>query len=45
MKVSDYLQPAIRQGKKMGRHLTTYRAARRNIAKILYRRAKRGHNV
>jgi hypothetical protein len=41
-KVSGFMQPA-RRGKKSktGRHRTTYRAARRNIAKIGYRRQKK----
>jgi hypothetical protein len=35
------MAPAKRGGKKQVRHRTTYRAARRNIAKIDYRREKR----
>lgn len=41
MKVSDHMPTIDRKGKKSLRHRTTYRAARRNIAKINYRRAKR----
>lgn len=41
MRVSDFMPPAKRAGKKHGRDRTTYRAARRNIAKIDYRRKKR----
>jgi hypothetical protein len=41
MKVSDFLTPAQRGKPKVPRHRTTYRAARRNIAKIDYRRRKK----
>lgn len=42
MKVANHLAPVGYRQKKAGRSRTTYRAARRNIAKIAYRRAKRG---
>lgn len=45
MRVSDFLTPFITKGRKksrIGRNRVTYRAARRNIAKIDYRRAKKG---
>ncbi len=42
MKVAEFMRPITGRRKKSTRHRTTYRAARRNIAKIAYRRAKRG---
>jgi hypothetical protein len=41
MKVSEHLRPVGPRTKKAGRHRVTYRAARRNLAKIAYRLAKR----
>lgn len=41
MKISEFMSKPVRSGKKSQRHITTYRAARRNIAKIAYRAAKR----
>jgi hypothetical protein len=41
MKVSDFLPPQMPGRPKSIRDRVTYRAARRNIAKINYRRAKR----
>jgi hypothetical protein len=40
-RVSDFLQPARGRRPKSIRDRVTYRAARRNIAKISYRHAKR----
>jgi hypothetical protein len=40
MRVSEFMQPA-RRHKAGPRHRTDYRAARRNIAKIGYRKSKR----
>jgi hypothetical protein len=42
MIVADFMHSAQKGKPKTPRHRTTYRAARRNIAKIIYRRAKRG---
>lgn len=41
MKISDFMSPIGPRRKKAGRHRVTYRAARRNIAKINYRLRKR----
>jgi hypothetical protein len=41
MKVAEFMTQAARNGKGSQRDRTTYRAARRNIAKIGYRQAKR----
>lgn len=42
MKVSQFMALQGHREKKKGRHRASYRAVRRNIAKIAYRRAKRG---
>lgn len=42
MKVSDFMTPPGHRRKKAARDRVTYRAARRNIAKIAYRRKKKG---
>jgi hypothetical protein len=41
MKVSDHMTSMGSRLKKQGRHRVTYRAARRNIAKISYRLRKK----
>lgn len=41
MKVSDHMRKMPLRVKKAGRYRTSYRAVRRNIAKIIYRANKR----
>lgn len=41
MRVSNFLPRAVRRGKKKGRPYTSYRAYRREEAKVTYRNAKR----
>ena len=41
MRVSNFMAPVGYRLKKAGRHHGSYRGARRNLAKIAYRKAKK----